>query len=218
MQEIIIFAIPILIMSAVFHEVSHGYMALVLGDPTAKLAGRLTLNPFKHLDPFGSVILPTLLVLINSPFLIAYAKPVPFNPYNLRSGKWGPGLVAAAGPLTNLLIVIFFSIVIRLGFLGVGALPIIGLIVLINLILAIFNLIPFPPLDGSKIVASLIPFRYYSKWMQFEALVSQYGLIALFAFLFLFVYFVGPVFSVLLAVLFEFFTGESIGLILGLFQ
>ena len=95
----IIFSIIVLIMSVVIHEVSHGAMAGLLGDPTARLAGRLTLNPLKHLDPIGSVILPLVMALIPGGIIFGWAKPVPYNPYNLRAGKWGPGVVAAAGPV-----------------------------------------------------------------------------------------------------------------------
>src|SRR3989344_4725964 len=98
-----IFFIAVLIMSVVIHEVSHGYVADYLGDPTARLAGRLTLNPLKHLDWFGSVIFPGLLILLHAGFVFGWAKPVPYNPHNLRAGKWGPAIVAAAGPASNLL-------------------------------------------------------------------------------------------------------------------
>src|SRR3989338_11105900 len=107
-----IFYIIILVMSVVIHEVSHGFMAEYFGDKTARNAGRLTLNPIKHLDLFGSILLPALLVLSNSPFLIGWAKPVPYNPYNLRNQKWGPAIVGAAGPLSNIFFVIIFSILI----------------------------------------------------------------------------------------------------------
>ncbi len=157
----IIFIIVILIMSVVIHEVSHGYVADLLGDQTARYAGRLTLNPIKHLDWFGSIVLPGLLALLGG-FVIGWAKPVPYNPYNLRAGRWGPAYVALAGPASNFLIVLVFSLILRLlaSSLPASAAALISLIILINLILALFNLIPVPPLDGSKILFALIPARY----------------------------------------------------------
>ena len=162
----------VLIMSVVVHEFAHGYVAYRLGDDTARLSGRLTLNPIKHLDPFGSVILPLLLVVTNAGFVIGWARPVPYNPNNLRNRKTGTILVAVAGILANITIAVIFGLLIRLA-------PALGLplynpspmlihpfykiatiIVFTNLVLAMFNLIPIPPLDGSKIVFSFIPAKY----------------------------------------------------------
>jgi Zn-dependent protease len=109
-----IFYIAILIMSVVIHEVSHGFMAEYFGDKTARFAGRLTLNPIKHLDMFGSILLPALLVLSQSPFLIGWAKPVPYNPDNLSNRKWGTIAVASAGVLANFSLAIFFGLILRL--------------------------------------------------------------------------------------------------------
>ncbi|HEY4493405.1 MAG TPA: site-2 protease family protein [Candidatus Paceibacterota bacterium] len=158
----IIFQIVILILSATLHEASHGYVAYALGDPTAKLQGRLTLNPLRHLDPFGSVILPMLMYLASSgTFIFGWAKPVPYNPYNLRGGKWGPLWVALAGPLSNLLLAIVFGFIVRFG--GAGLPPsfvfFASIIVAINVLLAVFNLLPIPPLDGSKVLFALLPSR-----------------------------------------------------------
>lgn len=157
-----IFFVLILIMSVVIHEVSHGYMATFLGDPTAKLAGRLTLNPIPHIDPLGSIIIPLILSLIPGGIMFGWAKPVPFNPYNLKAGKWGPALVALAGPASNLVIATFFGLAIRqAGVLGLSStmVEISGMIVLINVVLMIFNLIPVPPLDGSKVLFAVLPYR-----------------------------------------------------------
>src|SRR5262245_29317731 len=107
-----LFIIIILIMSVVVHEVSHGFAALALGDPTAKYAGRLTLNPFYHLDPIGSVLVP-ILGYLSGGIIIGWAKPVPFNPYNLRDARWGEALVALAGPVSNIILAIIFSLIIR---------------------------------------------------------------------------------------------------------
>jgi Zn-dependent protease len=153
-----IITIVILILSIVLHEVAHGYAANWLGDPTARLAGRLTANPIPHIDPVGSVLIPGILFLTSAPFLFGWAKPVPYNPYNLNNQKWGESIVAAAGPLTNLLLAIIFATVIRfseaLG-LSLAFAEMAGYIVFINILLALFNAIPFPPLDGSKII---VPF------------------------------------------------------------
>ena len=155
-----IFQIAILIMSVVIHEVSHGYAALALGDVTAKYAGRLTLNPIKHLDPFGSVILPLLMSMVPGGIMLAWAKPVPYNPYNLNNKRWGELLVAIAGPLSNIAIAVLIGIVVRVSImngLNSPALNLAMITVIMNLYLAFFNLIPIPPLDGSKILFGLFP-------------------------------------------------------------
>lgn len=162
-----IFHITILLFSVVIHEVSHGLMALRLGDETAKLAGRLTLNPIKHLDPLGSVIVP-ILVYISSggSFLFGWAKPVPYNPLALHKDyKYGPLKVAIAGPASNLILALIFGLIIRF---GSGLMPevttsLIAYIVLINLVLFVFNLIPIPPLDGSKILTLFLTPRQAMK-------------------------------------------------------
>lgn len=181
-----VFAIAVLIMSAVIHEISHGYAAKSLGDPTAELAGRLTLNPVKHLDPFMSVILPLLFIVFQSPVILGGAKPVPYNPYNLRGGKWGPAWVAFAGPLANFVLAIIFTLAVRSGLVEGPTVDILALIILINLVLGFFNLIPIPPLDGSKVIAALLPYTLYRQWQQFESLMSAYGLFVVFAFIFIF--------------------------------
>jgi len=156
MQIDFVFGLFILIVSVILHEVSHGYMANYLGDPTARLAGRLTLNPVSHIDPVGSILLPLLLVITNSPLLIGYAKPVPYNPYNLP-GKYDEGLVAFAGPAVNIFLALLFGLAIRV--FG-AALPLpwveaFATICLVNIVLALFNLLPVPPLDGSKVLSSV---------------------------------------------------------------
>jgi len=192
-------------MSVVIHEVAHGYAALYFGDKTAEYAGRLTLNPLKHLDPFGSVILPLLLVISNAPFLIGWAKPVPYNPANLRDQKKGTIWVASAGILANLSIAIFFGIVIRIsvamGLFGPSFISLASVVVLLNIVLAIFNLIPIPPLDGSKILFTLVG----NSGRKLEAFSSKYSLFILLFFIFFLWKYVSPV----VYLLFKIITGMS---------
>lgn len=173
-----VFTIVILIISVVFHELAHGTVADWLGDPTARLAGRLTLNPFAHLEWLGSFIVPLLCILSGTGFMIGWAKPVPFNPNHLRNRRWGPALVAAAGPLVNILIAVIFAIVFRV-LLGTNNPSLIAfaqmasMIVVVNISLAIFNLIPIPPLDGCHLLGALFP--RYRVWS--ESLLRGYGFV-----------------------------------------
>ncbi|HBD24648.1 MAG: hypothetical protein A2566_02900 [Candidatus Zambryskibacteria bacterium RIFOXYD1_FULL_40_13] len=186
-----IFSILILIFSVVIHEVSHGYAAYLQGDNTARFQGRLTLNPLKHLEWFGSFILPTLLAISNLP-IIGWAKPVPFNPYNLRNQRWGEAIVALAGPLSNICIAVFFGLLIRFGIsaqFGVSFVYISSSIVLINLVLATFNLIPIPPLDGSKILFSFLPYHMQNV----RNFLERNGTLVLIFFIFFLLRFLWPV-------------------------
>lgn len=184
-----IFQYLVIVLSAVFHEYAHGFMAFRLGDPTAKYEGRLTLNPLAHIDPVGTVALPLFLLFTAGGF-IGWARPVPYNPYNLQ-GKYGSLKVALAGPATNLLIALGISLIIR--FLALypdifkfasSFLDFLILIAYINIFLGLFNLIPLPPLDGSKIFADLFP----NQWQ----IVMQMGFMGIFIALFIAMYLLPP--------------------------
>jgi Zn-dependent protease len=187
----IIFQLAVIIFSVVIHEVSHGYAALMLGDHTAEQEGRLTLNPVKHIDPFGSIILPLILSLVPGGIIFGWAKPVPYNPYNLRNQKWGPAIVGVAGPLANLAIALIFGIMLRFlpfvsasfgGLYALNFLHVASMIAFLNTMLAIFNLVPIPPLDGSKVLFSLLP--YQLRWI--EEFMERYSLILFLLFIFVF--------------------------------
>ena len=151
-----LFVLVVVMFSAVIHEVMHGYAADKLGDPTARYAGRLTLNPIPHLDLFGSVILPLLLTLSGSPLFFGWAKPVPYNPYNLiKAPYWGEAIVAFAGPLSNFALALVAALLIRIGIFPLELAGVIFTIVVVNVMLGFFNLIPIPPLDGSKILSAI---------------------------------------------------------------
>ena len=187
-----IFLIIILIFSVIIHEIAHGAVANYLGDPTAKYAGRLTLNPIAHLDIFGSVLVPLLLILARSPILFGWAKPVPINPYNFRDQKYGQAKVALAGPAANLGIALAIGLILRFmpNFLISPAFyTILSYIVFINILLAIFNLIPIPPLDGSHILFTFLPESFRS----IKIFLSQYGFFILLIVIFFFLGWLFPV-------------------------
>ena len=192
--EIIIFQIVVLIFSAVIHEYMHGWMADRLGDPTAKNAGRLTLNPIPHIDLFGSILLPVLLVVTGAGFVLGWAKPVPFNPYNLRDQKYGSAKVAVAGPLGNLITALFFGLILR--FFPITSpqlILLLQIIVFINLLLMIFNLVPIPPLDGSKVIMPFLPYQWQEKYMSIE----RYGMFLVILFVIFGFSFIIPIISFL---------------------
>jgi len=164
-----VFQIIVLILSAVIHEYLHGYVAHQQGDDTAKNAGRLTLNPLAHLEWFGSFFLPLMMVLSQMPFLIAWAKPVPYNPYNLRDRKYGEAKVAIAGALGNIAIALFFGLCLRfLPYMSLTFSGLLSIIIYINILLAVFNLLPIPPLDGSKVIALFMSPRVKEKYLRSE--------------------------------------------------
>jgi len=147
----------------------HGFMAHQLGDDTAKNAGRLTFNPLKHLEWLGSFFVPLVMILSGMPFVFGWAKPVPYNPHNLRDKKYGDAKVALAGPLGNLIVAVFFGLILRFfPFFSLSFAGLLGIIVYINLILAIFNLVPIPPLDGSKILAVFLPAHLRNRYLASE--------------------------------------------------
>jgi len=172
-----IFILIILLFSIVIHEIAHGSVAYYLGDPTAKEAGRLTLNPIKHLDPFGSVILPVLLLLLTQGRgpVFGWAKPVPINPYNFKDRKWGSLKVSIAGPSVNFLIAIIFGLLIRFIALPEAVFHLFSIIVFYNFLWGLFNLVPVPPLDGSHILFTFLP----DKWSKAKIAFQQYGFIIL---------------------------------------
>ena len=209
-----IFYVIVLIMSVVIHEFAHGYTAYLLGDNTARDRGRLTLNPIKHLDLFGSILLPLLLLITTKgSFLIGWAKPVPYNPNNLRNVRKGTFLVSIAGIVVNILVAVIFGLLIRLA-PELGILPysagtsvlhpfyrISTIIVFMNLILALFNIIPIPPLDGSKILFSILP----SKYRYVENFLEKWGIFILL----FFIVFLWNQISPILYIAFSFLTGLS---------
>ena len=177
---IIIFFLVVVLFSAVIHEYMHGWMADRLGDSTARDAGRLTLNPIAHLDVFGSFLMPLLLYISTAGSLVfGYAKPVPFNPYNLSDQKYGSAKVAVAGPLANFITAIFFGIIIK--FIPVFS-PLylfLAIIIRVNIMLMVFNLVPIPPLDGSKVIAPFLPYDWQMKYLSLE----RYGFLLIILFI-----------------------------------
>lgn len=202
MTTALIFQLIVLIFSIMIHEIAHGAMALKLGDDTAQKLGRLTLNPLKHIDPVGSIILPAILLLFQSPFLIGWAKPVPYDPRRLRDPRTGSALIALAGPASNIVIAVFFGLLLRLSIVPAASATLIALIVYLNLLLAIFNLIPIPPLDGSKLLFYFLPQDY-----RLQVMLETYGPILLLIFIFGgFLQFIIPI----IQFLFQLIVGNSI--------
>jgi len=204
-----IFLIAILIFSIVIHEVAHGAMANYLGDPTAKNAGRLTLNPIKHLDLFGSIIIPLFLVLTGSGIIIGWAKPVPINPYNFRDQKYGQAKVALAGPGANFGVALAFGLVLRFlpGLVNIPNLYVMfSYIVFINILLALFNLIPIPPLDGSHILLTFLPASIAEN---VKMVFARYGMFFL-VFVLMFIFFFFPLLRQGVDFIFQLIVGQPL--------
>ena len=196
MDPLQIAMIVILIISVVIHEMAHGYAADWLGDPTARLQGRLSPNPLVHLDPLMSVIVPALLVLSPAPFVFGAAKPVPYNPYNFTNQKWGEAIVAAAGPASNIVLALIFAVVVRFAdvlALSESFVQLSLIAIFINLLLALFNLMPIPPLDGSKILPRFLPYSLRMSYDRFRAVLEQNAFLGFFIVIAVFFYIVGPI-------------------------
>ena len=198
-MEIAIFTIIVLIFSIILHEVAHGYAAQSLGDPTAKLAGRLTLNPAPHIDLIGSILIPAMLVITNAGIMFGWAKPVPYNPYNLKNQRWGEAIVASAGVLTNLGIAILFALIARFaaaqGMAEFASLA--AVVVLVNLSLGLFNLIPIPPIDGYTILRGVLPYKASMAMARFEDKMRAGGIFTLIIVLFIIIQFFSKPFYML---------------------
>ena len=189
-----IFSLIILLYSVIIHEISHGYAALIQGDRTAEYEGRLTLNPIPHIDPIGTIILPIISLTLPGGFLFGWAKPVPFNPHNLKNHRWGEAIVAAAGPLSNILLALIFGFFIRFylapnGLINGPVAALSEIIVLVNITLAVFNLVPIPPLDGSKILSSVLPHG----WLKIRHQIERFGFVGVLIFLIFIWQFFAPI-------------------------
>lgn len=197
----IFFYFLIIIPSSIIHEYAHGWMAERLGDPTARYAGRLTVNPLAHIDLWGTIILPLMLFFgTGGRFMFAYAKPVPYNPYNLKNQRWGPVLVSIAGPLSNFLLALCFALVLRI-FPSSTLTFFLQIVVYANILLMVFNLVPIPPLDGSKLLFAIIP----DSMRPLRIALERYG----FVILIFFVLFLFDLISPIINVLFSFLVGTQ---------
>jgi Zn-dependent protease len=178
-----IFYFLVLIISIILHEVAHGIAAEREGDPTARMLGRITLNPIKHIDWLGSVILPLILILSKAGFVVGWAKPVPYNPANLKRGNKSIAIVSIAGIVVNLAIATLFGLAIRVammnGLTSTAFFEISSIIVLVNIVLALFNAIPIAPLDGFRFLEAVLPFRFQGVMK----VVEQYSMLLLVIFL-----------------------------------
>jgi len=208
-MDIAIFTIVILIFSIILHEVAHGYAAQSLGDPTAKLAGRLTLNPLPHIDPIGSILIPAMLVFTQAGVLFGWAKPVPYNPYNLKNQRWGEAIVGVAGVATNLAIAVLFAIITRVavaqGMTEFASLA--SLVVLVNLSLGLFNLIPIPPIDGFTVLRSALPYKASMVLVRLEERMRAGGIFTLIIVLILLTQFFSKPFFALVMVCYRLLVG-----------
>jgi len=198
----IVYILAALVIAITLHESAHALMADWLGDPTARIMGRISLNPLAHIDPLTTLAMPILLALAHLPPLAA-AKPVPFNPHAVRFGRWGAALVAFAGPATNFILAVFFATWVRFFHMGVNGF--LGIAVIVNVSLGIFNLIPFPPLDGSRILyAAAPPLR------PLMDAIERFGIFAILILVFFGFSLIGPVISNFISIITSFLLGSNV--------
>ena len=192
----LVLSLAIFLFAIIIHEIAHGWVAYKLGDPTAKYAGRLTLNPMAHIDPFGMILLPLILTMMGSPVILGWAKPVPVNFWNLKNPRRDMIWVGLAGPLANIILAFALSLFLKIN-INLPALIFNILIagIYVNLVLAVFNLIPIPPLDGSRVVVGLLPRELAVRYIRLE----RFGipLIFLLMFMGLFNYLIRPIVQIL---------------------
>lgn len=220
----IVITVLVIVLSIILHEVAHGYAANWLGDPTARLSGRLTLNPISHIDPLGSIIVPLFMFfsstwVVGNSMVFGWAKPVPYNPYNFNYNKWfdinrfGEAFVAAAGPFANFLLAGIFSLIVHFSevlYLSNSFILFSYSIIYINILLACFNLIPIPPLDGSKVISSFLPLELRIKYQSIAKFVEVQGLLFSLIFIVILVTFLREPFLFLVRQIFGIFTGIDV--------
>lgn len=213
-----IFLVIILIISFMIRNIVYGYTANWLGDPTARLSGRITANPLAHIDPLGTVIIPGILIFTGTGIILGWPKPMPYNKYNFTNQKWGEVILGLSGSLANLVLAIVFAFIIRFAPISSNFLDLAVDVILLNLFLAFFNLIPIPPLDGSKLLANLLPYNLYYKYTQFIQMLEANPLFSLVFVLFIFMFIVGPSFFYGMLHIGSFLTGLDVSTLRSLYR
>lgn len=213
-----IFLVVILIISFMIRNIVYGYVANWLGDPTARLSGRITANPLSHIDPLGSVIIPGLLIFTGTGIVLGWPKPMPYNKYNFSNQKWGEVILGVSGSLANLALAVIFALIIRFAPPSLSFVDMAVDVILLNLFLAFFNLIPIPPLDGSKILANLLPLNLSYKYTQFIHSMETKPLLSLAVVLLVFMFIVGPSFFYGMLHLGSFLTGFDPNTLYGMYR